>query len=72
MEAKPQKETLLDDEVSYNLKKKIIDRLVKDRHVDLDEALILFTEPKIIINRQPKTFVEAELNTMMVKKQRSY
>lgn len=72
MKAKPQKETLLDDEVSYNAKKAIIDRLVKDRHVDLDEALILFTEPKIIINRQPKTFVEAELNTMMVKKQRSY
>ena len=71
MEARPQKESLLDDEVSYNAKKAIIDRLVKDRHVDLDEALILFTEPKIIIKQQPKTFVEAELK-MMVKKQRSY
>jgi hypothetical protein len=67
MKAKPQKETLIDDEVSYNAKKAIIDRLVRDRHVDLDEALILFTEPKIIVKEQPKTFVEAELK-MMVKK----
>jgi hypothetical protein len=71
MQAKPQKETLLDDEVSHNLKKNIIDRLIKERHIDLDEALILFTEPKIIIKNQPKTFVEAELK-MMVKKQANY
>jgi hypothetical protein len=71
MQAKPQKETLLDDEVSHNLKKDIIDRLIKERHIDLDEALILFTEPKIIIKNQPKTFVEAELK-MMVKKQANY
>lgn len=71
MQAKPQKETLLDDEVSHNLKKDIIDRLIKERHINLDEALILFTEPKIIIKNQPKTFVEAELK-MMVKKQANY
>jgi hypothetical protein len=71
MQAKPQKETLLDDEVSHNLKKNIIDRLIKERHINLDEALILFTEPKIIIKNQPKTFVEAELK-MMVKKQANY